>query len=52
MTRTPDAWEIVAAPIHYIKAPRRLSPVLLTLAGIAFVCGVMVALEQIYEVMK
>lgn len=46
-----DPWEIVSAPIHYIKAPRRLSPVL-TLAGIAFVCGVLVTLEQIYEVMK
>ena len=23
MTRTPDAWDVVSEPIHYIPAPRR-----------------------------
>lgn len=54
MTRTPDAWEIVAAPINYIRAPRRSISLRagMILAGIiASAIGALIAALQIYEVM-
>lgn len=48
MTRTPDAWEVVAGPIHYIRAPRRSMSlrVFLILAALAVVGGALAAFNH------